>query len=85
MKCECCIDCYKIDCCDGRCDFECEKCSMNKNNMLKRDNDTKEIIDYICENKDSDLFISNLNFKQYQEIKKFKEKLIEIIVKMRYK
>lgn len=35
MKCECCMDCYKIDCCDDRCDFKCSKCNMNKNNILK--------------------------------------------------
>lgn len=29
MICECCLDCYKIDACDGRCNFECDKCSMN--------------------------------------------------------
>lgn len=31
MKCECCMDCYKIDACDGRCNFECDICSFNRN------------------------------------------------------
>ena len=43
MKCECCMDCYKIDCCDGRCNFQCEKCNMNKNNKTKGELIVKEI------------------------------------------
>lgn len=31
MKCECCMDCYKIDACDGRCNFKCDICSFNTN------------------------------------------------------
>lgn len=30
MKCECCKDCYKIDACDGRCNFKCDGCTYNK-------------------------------------------------------
>lgn len=30
MICECCLDCYKIDICDGRCDFKCSECYMRK-------------------------------------------------------
>lgn len=37
MNCGCCIDCYKIDICGGRCDFKCSKC-----NMRKGDNDGNE-------------------------------------------
>ena len=44
MKCECCMDCYKIDCCDGRCNFEYEKCNMNKNNKLKGELIVKDVI-----------------------------------------
>lgn len=32
MVCECCMDCYKIDICNGKCDFKCEECIHNKNN-----------------------------------------------------
>ena len=32
MKCECCLDCYKIDACDYRCDFDCKKCNFRENN-----------------------------------------------------
>lgn len=46
MKCECCMDCYKIDCCDGRCIFQCEKCNMNKNNTLKGEENILEEFKY---------------------------------------
>lgn len=39
----------------------------------------KEVIDHICENKDSDFFTYTMNFRQYQELKQCKDKLIEIV------
>lgn len=39
----------------------------------------KEMIDYICERKDSDEFTFSMDFMQYQELKQCKEKLIEIV------
>lgn len=33
MNCECCMGCYKIDACDGRCNFKCNECSYNKNTI----------------------------------------------------
>lgn len=31
MKCECCMDCYKIDICNGRCNYKCDVCSFSPN------------------------------------------------------
>lgn len=32
MVCECCLDCYKADVCECKCDFNCGICNMNKEN-----------------------------------------------------
>ena len=31
MKCECCMDCYEIDICNGRCHYKCDVCSFSPN------------------------------------------------------
>lgn len=35
MICKCCMDCYKIDACDGRCNFKCNECSYNNTEQKK--------------------------------------------------
>lgn len=42
MNCKCCLDCYKIDACEGVCDFKCDKCSQNKPQKQKTKKQNKE-------------------------------------------
>lgn len=46
MICECCMNCYKVDACGGRCDFKCENCSYNKVSKYNTENGNKEELLY---------------------------------------